>query len=50
MSSALAGGKDATPRSAAWFGEDADPMLLGEGTDSSPPGSVICPCLSPDKI
>ena len=31
-----------TLRSSAWFGgEDADPMLLGEVTDSSPPGSGI---------
>ena len=30
-----------TPRSAAWFGsENADPMLLEEETDTSPPGSV----------
>ena len=29
-----------TPHSAAWFGgEDTDPMLLGEVTDTSPPGS-----------
>ena len=28
-----------TQRSATWFGgEDTDPMLLGEVTDSSPPG------------
>ncbi len=28
-----------TPCLAAWFGgEDTDPMLLGEVTDSSPPG------------
>ena len=34
-----------TPRSAAWFnGEDADPMLLGEKTDTSRSGSVDSDC------
>ena len=34
--SASAGGKGADPRSAFWFGvEDADPMLLGEVTNTS---------------
>ena len=40
LDSALAGGKEADPHLEAWFGGgDVDPMLLGEVTDSSPPGS-----------
>ena len=36
-----------TPLSAAWFGgEDANPMLLGEVMDSSPPAH----CLPPNRI
>ena len=32
--------KTQTSRAAAWFGsEDTEPMLLGEATDASPPGS-----------
>ena len=38
---ALAGGKDADPTfgSLVWFGEDGDPILLGDKTDTSFPGS-----------